>query len=128
MEDNWERIGRARLEQSRRQWEDHICKTNARQLGDKWEATSERQLGNNGAANGRHLENNWKTNSGRQMGIVEGNWKTIGRPHLGDKWQTTRQQPKKTWRQLGDNIWETTSGRHLGDKWKITSGRKLEDN
>jgi hypothetical protein len=44
----------------------HICKTNPKQLGDKWETTSERQLGNNRATNGRHLE-------------------AIGKPMLGDK-------------------------------------------
>ena len=66
MEDNRERIGRAHLEQTGRQLEDQICKTNTRQLGDKWETTSERHLGNNGVTNGKHLE-------------------TIGRPIRGDK-------------------------------------------
>jgi len=87
--------------------EDHILEADRKQLentfGDKWNT----------------LGDNWKTNSGRQMETVEDNWKTILRPHLGEKWKTTRQQPKKPWRQLGDNIWETSRRQlHLGDKWK----------
>ena len=62
----WKTTARSHLEQTGRQLEDHICKTKARQLGDKQESTSERQLGNNGVTNGRHLE-------------------TIGKPILGDK-------------------------------------------
>ena len=65
----WERLGKAHLELTRRQRKDHMCKTSARQLGGKWGTTSERperQLGNNRATNGRHVE-------------------IIGKPILGNK-------------------------------------------
>ena len=105
--------------------EDHICKTHTRQLGDKWETTSERQLGNNGATNGRHLRQLegqfWETNGncGRQL---EDNFETSGRQaednYLKDNWETTVR--------LGDK-WKTI-GRHL-DNWRIGSrgGQKLEE-
>ena len=125
-----------------------------RQLGvvvDKWktigrrlgaETTSEGQLGDKR----KTLGDNWKTNSGRQLGNVKDNsgnqfgdhiWETSGRPlgeiagrhHLGEKRKTTR-QAETPWRQLGDNmgsrIW-VTSGRHLGDNCGTTV-RQAEDN
>ena len=78
------------------------------------------------------------------MGIAEGfegNWKTVLKPRLGDKWdkwKTTRQHMKKPWRQLRHNIWaahiwETTGSMCLGERWKTmrqqqeweTTSRKL---
>ena len=124
-----------------------------RQLGvvvDKWktigrrlgaETTSEGQLGDKR----KTLGDNWKTNSGRQLGNVKDNygnqfgdhiWETSGRPlgeiagrhHLGEKRKTTR-QAETPWRQLGDNmgsrIW-VTSGRQLWHNCE-TSGRQLEN-
>ena len=47
---------------------------------------------------------------------------TTGITHLGDKWNTTKQQPDREttssnhmWETQGDHIWATASGRHLGD-------------
>ena len=67
MEDNWALRGLSgrQLQENR---ESTSGTRNARQLGDKWETTSETQLGNKGASNRRHLE-------------------TIGRPIRGDKWE-----------------------------------------
>ena len=80
VEDKWERIGSAHLEQNLRELEDHMCKTNAKQLGDKWETTSWNTTRKQRGDKWKTLGDNGQTNSGRQMGIVEGNWKTIGKP------------------------------------------------
>ena len=45
IEDNWERIGRAHLEQNPSELEDHIWKTNARPLGGEWDTTSWKTTG-----------------------------------------------------------------------------------
>ena len=87
---------------------------------------------------GRQMEKNgenWTTKSGRQIQIVEDNRKTILRPHLGNKWKTSRQQPQKPWtnsettsgKQQGDHIWETSRRQldnklaNLGGNWEATS-------
>ena len=57
--------------------EDYICKTNAKQLGDKWEHHLERGLENNRATNGRHLE-------------------SMGKTILGDKRELLGNHPSKT--------------------------------
>ena len=92
MEDNWERIRRAHLEQKPKQLEDHICKTNAKQLGvgnnilkDDWETT------------GRLMEDAWRQWADRF-------WETNGNcgRQLEDNWETT---PSKTSeRQLDNNL------------------------
>lgn len=89
------------------------------------------------AANEKNGEN-WTTKSGRHIQIVEDNRKTILRPHLGNKWKTSRQQPQKPWtnsettsgKQQGDHIWETSRRQldnklaNLGGNWEATP-RKL---
>ena len=80
MEDNWERIRRAHLEQKPRQLEDHICKTNAKQLG----------VGNN------ILKDEWETTER----LMEDAWRqSMGRTILGDKWELW----KAIGRQLGNH-------------------------
>ena len=70
MEDNWEKIGRAHLEQTWRQLEYHICKTNARQLGGKWEIFT--PFERHWETTGRQMEDTWrlflKTDPGGQIG------------------------------------------------------------
>ena len=135
VEDNWERIGTPHLEQT------------GGQFGDNWKTTSARQTQDNCVRSGRK---NLKDNTSslledqfwRQLGIVEDNWKTIRRPHLGNNWETTgahgfrrrpcrefqetvlfiekmfRDRERISGRQLGYHILETkweTSGKHLGD-------------
>ena len=110
MEDNWERIRRAHLEQKPRQLEDHICKTNAKQLGvgnnilkDDWETTgrlmedawrqwADRFWETNGNC-GRQLEDNWETTpsktSERQLDNNLRNLRAPGRQRLGNHiWET----------------------------------------
>ena len=134
---NMEITGRPHLEQTGRQLEDHICKTNVRQLGDKWEAHGgnwKSISGRQAAGNcGRHLEDNSETTCGKHVGGLEtagkqlgDTWETtFGRPHPGNKSQKTRQQAEK----LRDNNRETVSGKHLakteklGDNW-VTRGKQ----
>ena len=160
MENNWERLGKAHLELTRRRGKDHICKTSARQLGGKWGTTSERserQLGNNRATNGRHVEIIGRPILGNKSGLSKVSiWGQFWDHISGDKRQTTRQHMEKPWRKLDDSIRETTYARqlrghiylgerwktteeqqewettpqkpHLGDNWETASGKEVEDN
>jgi len=92
VEDNWEKIGRAHLEQTRRQLEYHICKTNARQLGGKWEIFT--PFERHWETTGRQMEDTWrlflKTDPGGQIGRQLDNNRTgdtaspVERGHLCD--------------------------------------------
>ena len=82
-----------------------IWKTTRKQQGNEWKTCGD----------------NWKANSGKQIGIVKGfNMRAILRR------QTTRQHMEEPWRQSEDSIWETTYARqlrghiYLGERWKTT--------
>ena len=100
------------------------------QLGDKWKTLADNWKSNSGSCVKRFRETIWRPHlgtTGRQLGNHI--WETTGRPHLGDRRKTVRQQAEKPWRQLRDNVsssgWKTIVTQ-LGNKQKTTE-RQLGD-
>ena len=97
---------RGRGRQVEEELRDPIWETTARQVEDNWKTIATPHLGGKGETRERQLENYiWET-LGRQL----------GRPHLGDNWETSGRP-----RQLRDHIRERT-GRQVEDNWE---GKKI---